>query len=307
MTKYFSKQQFFASTVAVLLSVLTVAVVAYGASIIDTASVGSGTTTPGAALGVKGAIIAEDFVWGNAFIGTSTSQASGLGTTSPGAEFAVSGGGLFEGGLTVSFLRATSSVISSVGSNFGAGTSTPGAGLGVKGAAIIEDFVHAGAFRSTSTDTSWIMGGSFGLGTTTPGAKLAVRGSGLFDGTVSASSIVATSTTATSTLRYGMQIATTTTVDGQSGRWVIGSSTIPDADVAATTQSADPGLTISGVGSTANATGTLYITGGSDGGGGQIILRSVDGTRCIAVSASSAGGALETGVSLTAEIVACPR
>lgn len=223
MRKYFSKQQFVTSTAAILLSVFAVAVVAYGASIMDTASVGSGTSTPGAALGVKGAGIFEDFVWANAFIGTSTSQASGFGTTSPGADFAVASGALFGGPIT-------------------------------------------------------------------------------------ASAYTATSTTATSTIKFGLDVATSSLIiDGITGRVAIGTSTLPDADVVAATASDDPTLTIAGLGSTANATGTLYITGGSQGGGGQIILKSVDGTRCVAVSAATAGGAQDTGVSLTAEIVDCPR
>ena len=265
MRTILSKQQFFSLAVSVLLSVFMVAVVAYGATItISNVGIGSGSSTPGAAVGAKGAGLFEGFVHAAYFRSTSTSESSGFGTTSPGAEFAVSGAGLFEG------------------------------------------FVHADYFTSTSTNTSWLLGGNFGLGTTTPGAKLDVRGSGLFDGTVSASSLVATSTTATSTLRYGMQIATTTTVDGQSGRWVIGSSTIPNADVA-NTGAIDPGLTISGVGSAGAATGSLYITG--ETGGGQIIIKSTDGTRCVSITATGGTGALDASPStgLTLKVVACPR
>ena len=228
MRKYFSKQQFFTSAAAVLLSVLTVAVVTYGASIIDTASVGSGTSTPGAALGVKGA-------------------------------------------------------------------------------GIFEDFVQAGAFRSTTTDTSWIMGGNFGLGTTTPGAKLAVRGEALFDGRVTASSYAATSTTATSTMKWGFDIASSSLqVDGVTGRVAIGTTTFPLAGVAGT-MSVEPSLTIGAVGGSDGATSTLFIAGEGQKGG-QIILTSSDGTRCGSIVFDSEGVAEGlTGGALIVEVVDCPK
>src|SRR3989344_4306073 len=93
MRTLFSKRHFFTLAVSVLLSVFMVGVVAYGATMtISNRGLGSGTSTPGAALGVQGAAIIDDFVWANAFISTSTSQRSGIGTTSPGAAFAVRGG-----------------------------------------------------------------------------------------------------------------------------------------------------------------------------------------------------------------------
>ena len=216
---------------SILLSVFMVAVVAYGASVIDTASVGSGTSTPGVAVGVKGA-------------------------------------GLFEG------------------------------------------FVHADYFKSTSTNPSWLLG-RIGLGTTTPSSTvnndggITVEGGGLFGDFVMSSYLTATSSTATSTIRTGMIVASSSVVDAVSGRIALGTTTIPDSDVA-NTEANDPTLTISGLGSTYNATGTLYITN-AGAGGGQIILKSVDGFNCAAISAATVDAAFSTGISLTAEVVACPR
>ncbi|MDP3764307.1 MAG: hypothetical protein Q8Q95_01670 [bacterium] len=126
MKSFFSKRYFLTTVVSSLLSIFVVAVVAYGATMtISNVGLGSGTSTPGAALGVQGAAIIDDFVWANAFVATSTSMASGFGTTSPGAEFAVAGGALFEGRVIASSLESTSTVASSFGGALGISTSSP--------------------------------------------------------------------------------------------------------------------------------------------------------------------------------------
>ena len=259
---------------SILLSVFMVAVVAYGASVIDTASVGSGTSTPGVAAGVKGA-------------------------------------GLFEGFVHADYFKSTSTNPSWISANLGlGGTTTPGAALDVQGAGIFEGFVHADYFKSTSTNPSWLLG-RIGLGTTTPSSTvnndggITVEGGGLFGDFVMSSYLTATSSTATSTIKTGMIIASSSVVDAVSGRIALGTTTIPDSDVA-NTEANDPTLTISGLGSTYNATGTLYITN-AGAGGGQIILKSVDGFNCAAISAATVDAAFSTGITLTAEVVACPR
>ncbi|MBI2453953.1 MAG: hypothetical protein HYV54_00010 [Parcubacteria group bacterium] len=265
MRTILSKQQFFSLAVSVLLSVFMVAVVAYGATItISNRGVGSGTSTPGAALGVSGAAIVEDFVWSSAFIATSTSQHSGIGTSSPGVDFAVEGNVIVDGFVWTSSLVATSTSMAS------------------------------------------------GFGTTTPGADFSVVGNALFDGGLTASFFNATSTTATSTLRFGITFATTTAVDGNSGRMAMGTTSVPNAGVMGRTSNPDPALTISGVGNAAGATGTLYITG--ETGGGEIIMKSANGTRCVSIMANTngltmGGSGANSGVAalLSAQIVPCPK
>lgn len=265
MRTILSKQQFFSLAVSVLLSVFMVAVVTYGATItISNSGVGSGTSTPGVALGVHGAAIVEDFVWANAFIATSTNQHSGIGTSSPGADF------------------------------------------GVEGNVIVDGFVWASSLVATSTSMA------SGFGTTTPGADFSVVGNALFDGGLTASFLNATSTTATSTTRFGMNIGTTTVLDGNSGRMAIGTTSAPDGDIMGRTSNPDPALTISGVGNSAGATGTLYITG--ETGGGEIILKSANGTRCVSIMANTNGltmgaSGANAGVAalLSAQIVPCPK
>lgn len=203
-------------------------------------------------------------------------------------------------------------------SSVGAGTSTPGGALGVKGYADIEGFVSADYYTSTSTNPSWIFG-RLGIGTTTPGAALSVRGDNgdvagnlTVESQIKTSFLTATSTTATSTLSsYGSSLASTTiTIDGQSGRMAIGSTSVPTAAVA-NTQAVDPALTIQGQGAAASATGTLYISGGG-ANGGQIIVRSSNGTRCVSIMANTGANALDaSGLGsadlLTFKVVACPK
>ncbi len=270
MRNFISKRNFFTSAVSVFLSVFMVAVVAYGASTMDTASVGAGTSTPGASLGVKGAALIEGQIWADNLIATSSAISSGFGTTAPGAEFTVSGSGIFEG------------------------------------------FVSSNYFTSTSTNTSWVMG-QVGIGTTTPGAQLAVDGMGLFNGIVEADSFVATSTSATSTLKWSLDVATSSLqVSGVSGQVVIGATTtIADGGVMGRDLNPDPALTITGTGNAASATGTLYVSGGGINGG-EIIIRSSDGFNCVSLTVLSGNvdpftSNIALATLLNAKIVACPR
>ncbi len=259
MRTLFNKQHFFTLAASVLLSVFMVAVVAWGATMtISNVGIGSGSSTPGAAVGAKGA-------------------------------------GLFEGFVHADYFRSTSTA------SWGIGTSSPGVRLGVAGPGLFEGFVDANYFRSSSTDVA------SGFGTTSPGAEFAVAGGALFDGRVTASSYAATSTVATSTIKYGLDIASSSLqVDGVTGKVAIGTSTLPLAQNIAGI--VDPALTVTGVGNTGSATGTLYVAGGV-GNGGQIIMKSTDGTRCVSITATSGGGALDAapGTVLTLKVVACPR
>lgn len=132
------KRQVVTFAVSVVLSVMLVSMMAFGATTIDTASVGVGTSTPGGALGVKGAGVFDGFVHFDYFTSTSTANSwllgkLGVGTTTPGDELGVTGAGLVEGGLTTSYLNSTSTVASSFGGSLGIGTSTPAAELGLAG------------------------------------------------------------------------------------------------------------------------------------------------------------------------------
>ena len=188
----------------------------------------------------------------------------------------------------------------------GAGTSTPGAALGVKGAALIEGQLWIENIIATSTSLA------SGYGTITPGAEFAVAGSALFDGIVTASNYVATSTNATSSVKWSLDIASSSLqINGNSGQVMIGATTtFSNGDVGAVQQSVDPALTIVGTGSAASATGTLFVTGGA-ATAGQIILKATD-TRCVSIMANTLANALDasnltTANLLTAKVVPCPR
>ena len=203
----------------------------------------------------------------------------------------------------------------------GIATATPGAALGAKGEAIVEGFLSVDYIFSTSTSHA------SGFGTSSPGADFAAVGGALFEGQVVAGRFEATSTTdsvfegaldirenATSTFVGGMDFGTTSLiVDNNSGRIAIGTSSVTDSDHVATTLSVDPALTISGLGSANNATGTLYIAG-EGANGGQIILKGSNGlgSRCVSIAAAT--GAIDVGGSgssadtqLIIKVVSCPE
>lgn len=153
--------------------------------------------------------------------------------------------------------------------------------------------------------TMTISSEGLGSGTSTPGAAIGAKGGAVIEDFVYMSSFTATSTTATSTTRFGLKLASTTIVDGYSGRWAIGTSTVPGGG-AVGTLSLDPGLTVTGVGNTAGATGTIYIAGGGNTGG-QIIIKSASGDGCGIVVFDDDGGTVGTAVALSAKIVECPK
>ena len=302
---------------AVVLSVLLVALQVFGASLVDTDSVGVGTTTVGAGLhvteGFTSVLDGDAYIYGqlNAayLVATSTTDSSfagniGLGSTTPAGALGVQGAAFIDDFLSVSTLLATSSA--------GVGTNTPAGALGVDGAAFVNGFIFADQITASSTNPS-------GVGTDTPGTVWAVGGNSdmeqlAVEDHIKTSFLISTSTTATSTLsRFGSELASTTIViDGASGRMAIGTSVVADADVAGT-MAVDPALTISGAGSAQNATGTLYIAG-EGGNGGQIIIQNSSGlgSRCVSLivnTGASDVGASGAGVAelLVAKVVACPR
>lgn len=307
-----------ATAFSVMLSVFLVAVAVYGATTIDTITVGVGTTTAGAAVSVKGAGLYEGFVHADYFKSTSTNPSwlfgnLGIGTTTPGAAVAVDGAGIFDGFVSAGYFTSTSTNTSWLFGNLGIGTTTPGTAVAVDGAATFDGFVGANYFTSTSSLDSWLLGG-LGLGTTTVSdtlnadGSLAIEGAVIVGNNLVTSFLKATSTTATSTISgYGLTVASTTfNVDGVTGAVSIGTTTFPDADVA-NTGTVDPAFTVSGIGNADNATGTIFLTNEAAGGGGQIILRSTDGAGCISITATRGATGIGGTVGLTTKIVACPK
>ncbi len=186
---------------------------ALGGSTSGGTGLGIGTSSPGAALGVKGAGIFDGFLSANYFTSTSSLTSwimgqMGIGTTTPGAQMGVRGSGLFDGFVSADYFTSTSSNTSWLMGSLGIGTTTPGTQLAINGSTLSEGFVSADYFTSTSTNTSWLMG-TMGLGTTTPGSRLSVNGAGIFNGFVSANYFTSTSSL-TSWLMGQVGIGTTT-------------------------------------------------------------------------------------------------
>lgn len=329
------KKQLVSVVLSVVFSFLLVAMVASAVTYIDTDSVGIGTSTPGAALGVKGGALIDGFlvadyiratsttassiggnlglasttpgamlavkgftihdggVWADYIVATSTSIAMGFGTSTPGAEFSVDGGALFGGGMTVSYLKSTSTVTSSFGGNLGIGaTTSPGLMFGLEGYGNVKgDFNIAG----TSTLSSIIATSTVNVGTSTPtvGAQLNVAGSGYLSSGLG----VGAATTSTG----GFIVKGSTLgfiVDGASNRVAIGTSTLPGDNPEGTNVA--PDLTVSG-----SASSTVFLAA-EGGGGSQIILKSTDGNRCVAIQSTAGTGAIGTAATLTVKIVGCP-
>ncbi|MBI3626740.1 hypothetical protein HY224_01715, partial [Candidatus Uhrbacteria bacterium] len=143
----------------------------------------------------------------------------GIGSTTPGTALGVKGAGIFDGFISANYFTSTSSLTSWIMGQMGIGTTTPGTQLSVKGAGLFEGFVSADYFTSTSTNPNWFMG-NLGVGTTTPGNKLAVQGNAdiqsnlVVEGTIKANTFNITSTTvgagSTSTPAYAFSNDTNT-------------------------------------------------------------------------------------------------
>lgn len=174
------------------------------------------------------------------------------------------------------------------------------------------------AYGASVIDTN-----SVGVGTSTPGTGLYVAsgmasvlsGEAYIFGQTNLSYFIATSTTATSTILYGLDVATTSLrVDGNSGAVTIGTSSVPNSDNVANT-TVTPSFTVSGVGDTYGATGTVYVAGGG-AKGGEIIIKSSDGKNCVSLMAQTMQNTTEVAIGasatlasnlLTAKVVACPK
>jgi len=267
--------------VSVVLSVLLVAFYAVGASLVDTDSVGVGTTTVGAGLSV----------------------AEGMPTV-------LSSNAYIYGKLMLPFLVSTSTTASSFGGPVGVGTTTPGATrFGVNegwtsilsGPAYVYGQLMFPYLVSTSTTAS-SFGGPVGVGTTTPGATRfgvnegwtsILSGPAYVYGQLTVPYIVATSTvtTATSTLS-NINIDSNTFIVDRSNRVAIATTTFGSIN--------DETMTIQ-VGS-ATASTTMYL-GGS---GSMLIMRTSDGGDCVAISFKQAATAVGANAVLQSEFITCP-
>ncbi|GEM_PF-3066389 len=332
------KKQLVSIALSVVLSFLFISMIASAVTYINTASVGIGTSTPGAALGVKGGALVDgflraDYIWATSTTASSIGGNLGLASTTPGAMLAVKGLALVDGGVWADYVVATSTSIA-----MGFGTSTPGAEFSVDGGALFGGGVTVSYLKSTSTVTS-SFGGNLGIGaTTSPGLMLGVEGYGVVKGdwnvagTTTVSSVIATSTVniGTSSPTVGAQLnvagsgyfssglgvgaATTSSggfivkgstigflVDGTSNRVAIGTTTFPGANPE--NSALAPDFIVSGA-----ASSTVYIAA-EGAGGSQIILKSTDGNGCVAISAAAGGkviGSQNEGIGLTVKVVGCP-
>lgn len=346
MSILFNSRQFFTFATSVVLSFLLVAFMAFGATYVDTDSVGVATATPGSALSADGDVLAEVGRFENhvrtSYVTATSSLAAG-GTTTPGGALGVKGAAFIDGFLVVSNINATSSLgvatatpsgafgakgaglfegwVSSqyytstssdpswlLGGAFGLGTTSPSVRLGVKGAAIVEGFVSAQYFTSTSTSNSWLLGDQFGLGTTTGVSRLSVDGDvlgevGRFADHLKTGHLIATSTTATSTIGFGLTVDSDTLVVNANGN-TVGVATTVFPSVGTTNETVAVNI---GAGS---ASTSMFIAGGA-AAGGSIILQSSTGSGCIQIFANRngidvGGSASDLATLLTAKVIACP-
>ncbi|OGY64236.1 MAG: hypothetical protein A3I24_02640 [Candidatus Harrisonbacteria bacterium RIFCSPLOWO2_02_FULL_41_13b] len=222
------KQQVITFLVSVVLSVLLVAFYTFGASLIDTDSVGVGTTTVGSGLyvaeGFASVLSDELYVYGR---------------------------------VNLPFLVSTSTTASSFAGSLGVGTTTPG-------------------------------GTTFGVN---EGWATVLSGETYVYGPLNVPFVNATSTTATSTLSNANFDSNTLIVD-PSDRVAIATSTFGSIN--------DETMTVQ-IGKAAAST-TVYI-GGSVA---MLILRTIDGGDCVAISFEQTTTAVGANAPMTAEFITCP-
>ncbi len=293
------KRQLITFVASVVLSLALVTMMAFGATYVDTDSIGIGTDTPGAALGVKGAAIFEGFVSAGYFTSTSTADSwilggLGVGTTTVSDNLnkdgglAVEGGAIIGEGLTVSYVKATSTVASSFGGNLGAATTSPAAALSVIGSLLVNNTASSTFFGGVHVKD---------VGGITTNSGLNVTAGDI----LSAGKLTVTST-ATSSVAGDFTIDTTTLVVEANGNNVgIATTTFPSFGDNSETVKVSIGA--------GTASTTMYIAGGPTVGS-SIILKSSNGSNCILINANSNSVALGAPASLetliTAKVIACP-
>ena len=254
--------------------ILAIVYSVFSASTLSSTQLGVGTSTPGAALAVRGGLLVAGgdaqilgLVNMSSFKATSTSVNSGVGTSSPEALFSV--GGIILSGSA----GATSTNVGNEGikqnltvyGNFEVLGSCTGC-LGTSGISGSGTTNRVAKFTSsTAIGNSLITddGTNVGIATGTPGTALAVTGAGVFTGHIMATMFTATSTTATSSIAYGLTVGTS------GGTLGVGTST--------------PGLgkevgILGDIFQSSGATTTQTVHSSSGTQGGCIELEGVDGT-----------------------------
>jgi len=234
--------------------------------LLATTSIGFSSSTPGAALGVKGAALFEGFVSADYFTSSSTNDSwlfgnLGIGTSTPGSLLSVQGLGNL-GSLTVEGETRISFLISTSTTNSGFGTTSPWGFLSVEQIDSSDENFPAFVVSDQGTSTpSFVIlnrNGSVGIGTTSPGTLLDVAGIGVFKGglTVEATS-TASAFIATSTLEVrGAGGTDFMVVDGRVG---VGTTSPTKRLVVISSETGD-GIIIDGAGSNSPA---LFLYGDS--------------------------------------------
>jgi hypothetical protein len=275
------KRQFLAFMLSVVLSVVLVALVVSGATYVDTDSVGIATSSPGAALGVKGAALVDGFLGATYLRATSTGSVIGPDATSTALSLAVGGYGYVKGDWNVAGTTTLSSAIAT--STLGVGTSTPEAQFGLIGRMLV---YNDGA-------TSTFFGGIHvkDIGGLTTNSGLTVAG-----GELRSAGRLEILSTATSTFRGGVNIsADSLVIDYSTGNIGVATSSYPTIiNSADTSTGLRPRMVIGG----GTASTSVFVAGGAEVGS-AIILKDSDGNGCTMITVLN--GALSSGD------VGCPR
>lgn len=244
MTSFiFSKRQLATFLVSVVLSIFLVALTAFGITYIDTDSVGVATSSPGGALGVKGAAFIDGFVLADYVVATSSGsifQWENGSATSTTYAVGVGGFGSVKGNWNVD---ATSSVSSLIATNtLSVGSSSPTFQFAVVGRANFgsgDVSISGGLLDVQSTATSTFDGGisvpttgglSTASGLTVTGGDIQSSGkltvtsaaTSSFSGTILASGLLNatnlySSNAATSAFEGGIRIKTTGGLESGAG------------------------------------------------------------------------------------------
>ncbi len=303
----FRKRQLITFAVSVVLSVFLVALMTFGATFVDTDSVGIATSSPGGALGVKGVALVDDFLLANYVTATSSGSILQWGNgdaTSTTYAVGVGGFGSVKGNWNVDASSTVSSLIAT--NTLSVGSSSPDSAQ----FAVVGDSVFGGRLGITDlidvqgTATSTFDGG---VDVRLNGGLSSAVGLTVTGGHIESSGKVVSTAAATSSFTGGVLFDTDSLVVDSSGSRVgIGTTTWPTVMGGGNVNSSETVYISTGPGT---ASTTLFLAGGASVGS-AIILTSTDGQGCIAIMATV--GSIDEAADATTPVlsvtsVPCPR
>lgn len=214
----------------------------------------------------------------------------GIATATPADALGVKGQAHIDSFIVADYLRATSTTASSFGS-----TSPGSYTLSIGGFGVVKGNWNV---AGTSTISSVIATSTLSVGSSSPDMAFTVVGDSLINGSLGVQNLLDVQGTGTSTVDGGLTVDfDTLIVDNNANAVMIGTTTAAGQ----ASNSIVPALTAG----TGSASTTIFVSGGAEVGS-ALILKAMDGDKCILIGATSLDADADGALAIMGRLIACP-